>query len=80
MSKATLDQARVAKRKAIELLAEIPELRGIGIAPLIGGGFGLKVNLLRATEGVQIPAEIDGVPVIVEIVGPVRPLKRDRPG
>lgn len=32
-------------------------------------GYGVKVNLTEATEHAAIPSEIDGVPVVVEIIG-----------
>lgn len=61
----------MAKGKLTEMLACLPELRGVGIA-MLDGGFGLKVNLETETT-VPIPSEIDGVPVVVEVVGGIQP-------
>jgi hypothetical protein len=34
-------------------------------------GFGVKVDLREA--GLDVPAEVDGVPVAVDVVGPITP-------
>jgi hypothetical protein len=65
---ATLDEARAAKEKLRTVLADRPEVTGIGIAR-DGGGFAVKVDLSARCD---VPAEIGGVPVRAEIVGPVR--------
>ena len=71
---ATIEAAREAKKKFSEQFDEsnLPELKGLGIASL-EGGFGVKVNLESATTQ-ELPSEIDGVPVIVNIVGKITPL------
>jgi hypothetical protein len=69
----TLQQARKAKAKLARMLRHVPELQGLGIA-MVEGGFGLKVNLARQVSSPEIPAQIDGVPVVVVIVGGVRAL------
>jgi hypothetical protein len=66
---ATLEETRAAKAKLALLLEGLPELRALGIMRM-DGGFGLKVNLETATL-FPIPADVDGVPVIVTIVGPI---------
>lgn len=71
MTPATIEQARAAKEKVVAMLAALPELRGIGIA-LLGVGFGVKVNLDAAVA--DIPEEVDGVPVVVEVVEDVLPI------
>lgn len=68
---ATLERARAAKETLRERLASLSELRGIGIA-VLDGGYGVKVNLLRQPE-TPIPQEIDGVPIVIDIVGRVVP-------
>ena len=68
---ATLERARAAKEKLRERLANLSELRGIGIA-VLDGGYGVKVNLLHRTETL-IPVEIDGVPIVIEVVGRMIP-------
>lgn len=69
---ATLEQARAARQKALARLAGLAHLNGIGIVRL-KDGYGLKVNLERPAGRVaELPELIDGVPVRVEVVGPVR--------
>ncbi|MGH2444642.1 MAG: hypothetical protein ACRDGD_01160 [Candidatus Limnocylindria bacterium] len=69
---ASLDQARAAKAGLLELLSGRPELRGVGIAR-VPGGFGVKVNLLRSPSA-PLPVDVEGVPVVVEVVGEIRAL------
>jgi hypothetical protein len=72
----TLHEARAAKERVKELLGDREELRGVGITRQ-EDGYSLKVNLSERNE-VRLPAEIDGVPVQVEIVGEVRALRTTR--
>jgi len=67
MNAATLEQARAAKAKLRARLAGLPELRGIGIA-FLPEGCGVKVMLERLPDALVIPEEVDGVPVVVEII------------
>lgn len=71
MRPAPLEEARAAKRRVAELLADLPELEGVGVT-FLDDGFAVKVNLRRMPSSCDIPAEIDGVPVLVEVVGPIR--------
>jgi hypothetical protein len=73
MNGATLEQARAAKAKLAALFAGRPELRGIGIA-LLDAGYGVKLNLACRPDDLSLPDTIDGVPVVIDIVGPVRAL------
>jgi hypothetical protein len=66
---ASLKDARAAKTKAARMLAGRSRLQGIGITKQ-ANGYGIKVNLLDYDDA--LPAEIDGVPVRVEVVGPIR--------
>jgi hypothetical protein len=70
MRKVTLAKARAAKRRLSRIVNPLAELRGIGIV-ILANGYGVKVNLSRKTAA-EIPADIDGVPVIIELVGNVR--------
>ena len=72
MRPATLEMAILAKARLTVMLEGRADVCAIGIA-LLAGGFGVKVNLLRP-GGQAIPAEIDGVPVIVEVTGGLSPL------
>jgi hypothetical protein len=68
----SLPKVRAAQRKVLAKLARVRELNGVGITR-VGDGYGLKVNLSAAPrQPVQLPQEIDGVPVRVEIVGQIR--------
>jgi len=65
----TLDEARAAKSKALTLLQDSPTVVGVGIARL-NGGYCVKVNVSASSR--RMPADIDGVPVKVEVVGTLR--------
>ena len=68
----TLEQARAAKKKAIELFSSIAPVTGVGITK-IDGGYGLKVNLRRKpARGTRVLTDVVGVPVQVEVTGPIR--------
>jgi hypothetical protein len=68
----TLQRARAAKATAKSELARVPQVAGIGLTK-VGDDYALKVNLREALpRGVQVPKRIDGVPVCVEVVGPIR--------
>jgi hypothetical protein len=66
----TLNQARAAKVEASSLFGGLASVVGVGITR-IGGGFGLKINL-REQPKVALPTKVGGVPVQVEVVGPIR--------
>jgi preprotein translocase subunit Sss1 len=74
----TLDRVRAAKKTAEKTFAALAKVVGIGITR-IGGVYGLKVNIESAPATVTaLPAEIEGCPVHVEVVGTVkkRPTRR----
>jgi hypothetical protein len=68
---ATLAEARAAKEKLALSILDLPELCGLGVAVLGKRGFGIKVNLTSAPSAF-IPPDVDGVPVIVEVVGEIQ--------
>lgn len=68
----TLEAARAAKTKLRERLDGVQELRGIGLTK-VGDGYAVKVNLAGQSPGLHIEDEIDGVPIIVEVVGNIHP-------
>ncbi len=68
MTGAALEQAELASEKLRRQLGESPALRGIGIA-ILDDGYGVKVNLLHESARDLVPDDVDGVPVIVDIVG-----------
>lgn len=75
---ADLEQARAAKSRVRAALAGHDGIEGIGLAPE-GGGYCVQVNVLRVAAGSDVPADVDGVPVHVRVVGPVRALDDDPP-
>ena len=68
---ASLDAARAAKPKALAAFSELAEVNGVGITRA-GEGYAVKVNLrVRPRPEVVLPGEVDGVPVVVEVVGSI---------
>jgi hypothetical protein len=68
-----LEEAREAKRKAADLFRDLPELAGLGITK-VGKRFAVKLNLRAPlADGIELPEEIDGVPIQIEIVGKIKP-------
>jgi hypothetical protein len=68
----TLDEARAAKARALEVFGHLATVVGVGITR-IGGGYGVKVNLREPpTSRATLPETVDGVPVRVEVVGTIR--------
>jgi hypothetical protein len=63
---------RAAKQQAARLFEKSGALVGVGIARH-GSGYGLRVNLSRPlTQREALPAEINGVPVQISVVGTIR--------
>jgi hypothetical protein len=68
----TLDQVRAAKHQALGTFKRLGDVTGVGITR-IGKGYGLKINLKeRPVRNVPFPTTIKGVPVLVEVVGPLK--------
>ena len=74
MNGATLEQAQAAKVKLAAALVGRPELRRIGIA-VLDCGYGVKVNFTPLPADFAVPSDVDGVPVIINIVGTIRALR-----
>jgi hypothetical protein len=70
MKARTLDEARAAKTEAANVFGSLASVVGVGITR-IGEGYGLKINL-RQEAKVALPTEVAGVPVRVEVVGPIQ--------
>ncbi len=67
-----IEEARSAKRKVAELLRNVPQLAGLGITR-VGRHFAVKLNLSGPlTDDIEIPRNIDGVPIQIEFVGKIR--------
>lgn len=69
---ADLVAARAAKAHLLQQLAGAPGVNGVGLTRR-RGEYLVKVGLVAAA-GCDVPAEVDGVPVVVEVVGAVRAL------
>ena len=68
----SLAQARAAKKTVLQQCADIVEVIGVGITR-IRDDYAVKVNLARLVKGMKLPARVDGVPVRVEVTGPIKP-------
>ena len=72
MSRVTLEKAQAAKRTALRLLETVDSVVGVGITRL-DGEYAVKVNLSGPVRpGTELPTEIDGVAVRVEVTGSIR--------
>jgi hypothetical protein len=71
MNTHTLDEARAAKARALEVFGRLASVVGVGITN-IDGGYGVRVNLRESPPpGVELPRTIDDVPVQVRVVGTI---------
>ena len=68
MSNASIDQARLAKPKAGEMARQYAVVTGIGITK-VGNSYAVKVNLRECPKPQSLPCDIDGVPVVYEVIG-----------
>lgn len=72
MPRVTLEQARAAKQAVLRHFEGAGATAAVGITR-IEGEYAVKVNLAYPVEpGTDVPTEIEGVAVCVEITGPVR--------
>jgi hypothetical protein len=67
------DAARAAKSTLAASLADAPGIVGIGLARA-AQGYVVKVNLADAGAASRVPDDVDGVRVVTEVVGVIRPL------
>ena len=69
----SLEQAHAAKREAVRRLGHLASLTGVGITR-VGGQYAVKVNVSKPLDDdADVPADIEGVPVRVEVTGAIRP-------
>jgi hypothetical protein len=67
-----LEKARAAKEKAVKLYGDWELVNGIGISR-VDGAYSVKINLLENLgRQLKIDDEIDGVPVVLKVVGKVK--------
>jgi hypothetical protein len=73
MPQISLDRAQAAKRAALKKFETLGTVTGVGITR-VEGEYAVKVNLSEAIDpAMEMPADIDGVPVCVEITGTIKP-------
>jgi hypothetical protein len=65
--------ARAAKSALTARLSADPGVVGVGLARGTGG-YVVKVDLADAGAAGRIPGDVDGVPVVTQVIGVVRPL------
>ena len=65
--------ASAAKSALAARLAADPGVVGVGLAKR-ARGYVVKVDLLDAEAARRVPASVDGVRVVTEVIGVVRPL------
>jgi hypothetical protein len=72
MARINLHQARAAKASVLKAFRRLPNLSGVGITK-VGDGYAVKINLREPMpKGTQLPGEVDGVPVTIEVTGTLR--------
>ena len=65
--------ARAARTALAAVLADDPGVVGVGLARR-DTGYVVKVDLADAGTASRVPGDIDGVPVVTDVIGSVRPL------
>ncbi|WP_170220583.1 hypothetical protein [Xylanimonas allomyrinae] len=72
---ATIDAARAAKQPLRDALAAVEGIAGVGIAQRGGPeDWVLQVNVATIRARKDVPPAMEGVPVVVRVVGAVRAL------
>jgi hypothetical protein len=61
--------AKAAKYHLAAALAQHPNVNGVGIQPA-AGGYTLVVNVLAEASDLEVPSQVNGVDVHVEVTGP----------
>ena len=68
---ATLEAARSAKDEARRQFADKADVVGVGLTKAKKGGYAVKVNV-RCAPVEPMPDNVQGVPLVVEVVGTIR--------
>ena len=72
MPRISLEQAQAAKKSALRLFEKLGSVTGVGITR-VRGDYAVKLNVSEPIgPGVELPADIDGVPLKVEVTGAIR--------
>jgi len=61
-----------AQHRLLAAVGDHPDVNGVGIARGEDGGYVLQVNVRLGGARCDVPSEVDGVPVRVQAIGPVR--------
>lgn len=73
MPQISLDRAQAAKRSALRRFKRLGKVTGVGLTR-VKGEYAVKVNLSEPVDpDIEVPTDIDGVPVRVEVTGTLRP-------
>jgi len=68
----SIEKARKARDKAVKLFKRFGHVNGVGITRK-GGDYAVKVNFEALdSKDSSIPDEIDGVPVVLHVLGAIR--------
>jgi hypothetical protein len=67
--------ARAAKSALAARLSAEPGVVGVGLARRTTG-YVVTVDLVDAGAAGRVPGDVDGVPVVTQVIGVVRPLRR----
>jgi hypothetical protein len=68
----SLENARNAKKQAAKIFAAFGPIVGVGITR-VGDAYAVKVNFEKLlSDPALLPGDIDGVPVVIEVVGKIR--------
>jgi hypothetical protein len=68
----TLEEAMAAKKAAFRVFERLTKVSGIGVTRS-GRGYAVKFNVPEGLPaGMMVPEKIGGVPVRVEVVGPIK--------
>jgi hypothetical protein len=67
----SLTRARAAKKRVVAEFSHLSCVTGVGITRL-GDDYAVKVNVSERVDPGELPAEIDGVRVCVEVTGKIR--------
>ena len=70
MSEISLDRAKAAKKEALRRFRKLASVTGIGVTR-VGGQYAIKINVNGAVR-VAFPPDINGVPIRVEVTGPLK--------
>jgi hypothetical protein len=67
----SLTKARAAKKRVVAEFSHLACVTGVGITRM-GDDYAVKVNVSERLDPGELPAEIDGVRVCVEVTGKIR--------